>query len=354
MLQESEIESANKPGRQPVSWMKLAVGLLKFAVSAGILTWLFLRAKADSQFAELASSNKDWIAIAAAFLLCLAAHVISFYRWRILVNALGIPFATADAVRIGLIGMFFGYISLGVVAGDSLRMFYAARLVRERLGDVVCTVFADRAIGMLTMFTFATIGFMVMGIDETQLRDPAHVRALQILLFVVAASTLFGWAVVAVLMLVPGIGQLKLIHRLQQIPVAGRIFRQLTGVVELYRAKAGALAVSLGLSVLVNVCFIGTIFLIARGIEVPRPSLAQHVLIAPMSMTANAVPLPGGIGGMELMLSYFYDAMSPDSSHGFLVALAFRLTLLALAAIGAIAWFLNRRQIAEVVQQIPE
>ena len=74
-------------------------------------------------------------------------------------------------------------------------------------------------------------------------------------------------------------------------------------------------------------------------------------------MTANAVPLPGGLGGMEVVLSYLYEAMSDSNQEGQFgvsVAFSFRIMLLSLAALGAIAWFMSRKQIKTLVDEAPQ
>ena len=97
----------------------------------------------------------------------------------------------------------------------------------------------------------------------------------------------------------------------------------------------------IGLSAITHLCFLGTIYLIAAGLSVQHPSLSEHFLIGPISMAGNALPLPGGLGGMELMLSFFFQLVlsndANETDHGIVVAFTFRMMLLMLAVIGAIA-----------------
>ena len=335
------------------SGKKIVIAAIKIGLSAAILGWLYHQARQEDQFSVIATREKNWHWLILALLACLMAHVISFYRWKVLVRALDIPFTTRDAMRIGFIGTFFGYVFLlGVVAGDSLRVFYAARDARKKIAEVICTVFADRAIGMLTMFTFASIGFLLLGIDFDDARNPEKVEIIRILCRLIVTATVIGWLVVAGFLLSPKIESSRLMKWLENLPRIGGIIAQLADVVRLYRRRLGTLMNCFGLSLLVNLCLVTTIYLIPLGINVQHPSLAQHFLIAPISMAANAVPLP--MGGMELMLSYFYEAMSTagmESKHGIVVAFTFRFMLLMLAAIGAVAWFANRRQIEKEVDR---
>ncbi len=65
-------------------------------------------------------------------------------------------------------------------------------------------------------------------------------------------------------------------------------------------------------------------------------------------MVANAVPLPGGVGGMETAMTVLYEAFSCQT--GLVVAFGFRFSLLAVSAIGAVFWFMNRSKVAEAIE----
>ena len=69
-------------------------------------------------------------------------------------------------------------------------------------------------------------------------------------------------------------------------------------------------------------------------------------------MVANAAPLPGGLGGMELAMDFLYDAFSYQT--GVIVAFALRFSLLCVSAIGAAFWFMNRSQIADALDSAVE
>ena len=332
------------------SWKNYLLAAIKIAMSIAILGYLYYLASKEDKLAELASGPKLWHWLIASFALCIFAHVISFFRWGILVRALGIEFSTTDATRIGLIGLCFGLVSIGVVGGDSLRIFYAARHAKNRLSDVFCSVFLDRALGMLTMFTFATVGYLWIGIHVDG-AEPEKIRNVQLVCKLIAAATLAGWIVIGLFFLTPSFANSKLIEKLKNIPRVGPILGQLSDSVFLYREKTGTVLASIGISVFVNLGFVGAIFLLACGLSVDHPPLAKHFMIAPISMAANALPLPGGIGGMEPMLSYFYAAFSETSEYGpgVLVAFGFRFMLLLMAALGAVAWFWSRDQIKSLV-----
>ncbi len=90
-------------------------------MSIGILAWLFNKAWQDDQFQTIAQGPKDWRWLGLAVVACFAAHWLGFWRWRVMVRALDLPFSFVDATRIGFIGCFFNLFAFGVIGGDSLR-----------------------------------------------------------------------------------------------------------------------------------------------------------------------------------------------------------------------------------------
>ena len=329
------------------NWKKYLIAVIKITVSAFVLYWLYTQSSKEQGFSDLVSSPKIWHWLIASFLLCLLAHLFSYFRWGILVRSLGIDFSNTDAIRIGLTGLFVGLFAFGLVGGDSLRIYYASRNAKNRLADVFCSVFLDRAIGMLVMFSFATVGYLWVGVDYGEASDPAKLRNVKFVCQVISVVTVIGWLVLFAFFMTPNLGNSRLLRVFRNIPQIGSMIGKLSDAALLYREKMGVVTAGMGLSMLVNLCFVGSVFLLAMGLDVEHPSLAQHFVLAPISMAANAIPLPGGIGGMEYMLSYFYAALSPNHAigPGFVVAIGFRLLLLILAAFGAVAWFLNREQL---------
>ncbi|MEM9411450.1 MAG: lysylphosphatidylglycerol synthase transmembrane domain-containing protein [Planctomycetota bacterium] len=328
------------------------MAFFKIAISVAILSWLFNKAIQGNQFELIAGREKNWLWIFIAFAFCVAAHLFSFVRWRFLVRALDIPFSVLDAIRIGMVGIFFGLFMFGIVGGDSIRMYYAARNAKHKLAQVVCSVFADRIIGMLSMFTFATIGFWFVDLETTDVADPEMLAGIQFLCQLVMLMTTIGWLAVIACLVTPLHWTTKVFTWLKKVPKVGEQFAKIEDVFQLYRSRLGAIAICFVLSGLVNLCFIVSIYFVAAGLNVPHPSLAQHVVVAPISMTANAVPLPGGIGGMEVVLSYLYEGMTganKEGQFGISVAFLFRFMLLSLAAMGAFAWFVARKQMKALV-----
>lgn len=319
---------------------------LKIALVAALLTYLFYDVARDGKLSELIAAPKRWGWVGFGLLACFMAHLIGFVRWQLMVKALGLPFSVLDSIRIGLIGLFFGLFAFGVVGGDTLRAFYVTRQIKNRVSEAITSVLADRLIGILTMFMIASIA--LLSLDGEAMQE-AHGKKATSLLYVgyfVVGCTCCGISGLVVLFFTPRLINTNLFQRLIKIPKFGELLEKLTGVIQLYRQRLGTIAVAFVMSVGVNICFAAAIYSFAEGLTQGNPTFLEHFTIEPIAMVSNAVPVPGGIGTMEMAMKFLYLAFG--SENGVVTAFAFRFSLLTVAALGGLFWFLNREQVNQI------
>jgi uncharacterized membrane protein YbhN (UPF0104 family) len=144
------------------------------------------------------------------------------------------------------------------------------------------------------------------------------------------------------------LSQKRILKPLTELRFVGGLFAKVFSVLLSYRRRPGSLVAAVFLSVMINALFAAAIYGVAAGISDAHPTMAQHFVIAPIAMLANAVPLPGGLGGMEAALDFLYLGFSGadiPTEHGFVVALGFRLILLLVAVIGVFVYVSHRKEI---------
>lgn len=326
------------------------ITLIKFSLSIGILWYLFTTAQKDDQFEKFFSQPKNWGWVGLGFISCILANLISFLRWRVMVRALGLPFTYFDAIRIGFISSFFGLFAFGIIGTDTLRAFYVTRQVKDRMPEAICSVVADRIVGLITIFSFASMAFLLLDFDDIATSHPGKLQTLNYACRVVLGVTAICIGGVVSVFLAPQLAKTKTFDRLLRLPRIGNLISRLSDVVLIYRSQPKAVLTAAAMSLGVNLCFVISIYSLAIGLTDSAPSVRDHLLIEPISMVANAAPLPGGLGGMELALKFLYEAFSFET--GVIVGFAFRFSLLCVAALGAIFWFLNRKGVTE--SYVPE
>ncbi|MDA7885126.1 flippase-like domain-containing protein [Mariniblastus sp.] len=319
------------------------ITVIKFSLSISILWYLFTTAQKDDQFENFLSQPKYWGWVGLGFISCILANLISFLRWRVMVRALGIPFTYFDAIRIGFIGSFFGLFAFGIIGSDTLRAFYVTRQVKDRMPEAICSVVADRVVGLITMFSFASLAFLLLDFEDIATAHPGKLQTLNYACRVVLGVTVMCLVGVFSVILAPHLEKTKTFQWLLQLPRIGKLFEKLSDVVLTYRSQPKAVLLAVVMSLGVNLCFVISIYSLAIGLTNSAPSFSDHLLIEPISMVANAAPLPGGLGGMELALKFLYEAFSCET--GVIVGFAFRFSLLCVSALGAIFWFLNRKKV---------
>jgi uncharacterized protein (TIRG00374 family) len=328
------------------------ITIVKFGLSIAILAYLFNKASQDDQFSQVFAKDKNWGWLLTGFVACLFAHVLGFVRWRVMVRALELPFSLVDAIRVGFMGLFFNLFAFGVIGGDALRAFYVTREMPNRKPEAIASVVADRLIGMLSMFLIATIAFQLIDISAMETSHPKKLATAKFIFQVVTAFTTIGFVGLAILCFTPSLLKTRLARKLLEIPRIGPLASKMISVILVYRSRPLAVLASFFISFAINLAFAIAIFAIAVGILGTCPDFVDHFLIAPITMVSNAIPLPGGLGGMEFALDFLYQAF--DCEQGVVVAFTFRFSILVVSAIGAVVWFLNRSKVEKLLPHADE
>lgn len=321
--------------------MKPAVFALKLLISVGLLAFLAWRAAREEQFHGF-FEGRNYLWLGGAFAAGVLATLVTFFRWYLLARGLGLALGLGETLRVSFISAFLGLFAFGVVGTDSARAWTAAHHSPGKRLKAVASVLVDRTLGLLVMFLFAAGGYYWQPAERWAQLNSLEGQGVEL---VVQFS---GWAAAVLVscgmlaLLAPSVLGWPIFARLRSWPLLGDALGRSLEVVELYRQRPGVLAAGLFLSVLSTLLFTLSIYLLAQFYGGSHPSLADHCIIAPISLVANAAPLPGGLGGMETMLDFLYRAFAPTQGEppkGVVIAFAFRFILLSIAAGGAFAWF---------------
>lgn len=134
---------------QPWPWRTL----LKMAVSAGLLAWLFSRVDPQVLKQTLASFRPATLALALA--LTLTGTALAAFRWWLLLPET----RYAYLLRYSFIGQFYAFLLPGQIAGEAVK---AWRISRGRADGprVAASVTIDRAIGLLGLLAVGQAGLL--------------------------------------------------------------------------------------------------------------------------------------------------------------------------------------------------
>ena len=147
---------------------KVFTGFVKFGLAIGLIAWLLYGIFSDPekavQLEQIMNGPKDLRLFALAFGLFFTGVVITFLRWQALVRALGFPFSTLDALRLGFLGYLFNFVAPGGVGGDIFKAVFIARQFHGRNAQAVATVLLDRIIGLYALLLVASAAILWEGL----------------------------------------------------------------------------------------------------------------------------------------------------------------------------------------------
>ncbi len=312
--------------------------LLKVALPAGIFAYLLWSVE-PADYQTFFEQPKRWDLILVAQLTSLAAVVLGFVRWRLLVRTFEIPFSLVEALRLGFIGYLLNFVSFGSVGGDLFKAVLVAKNKPQKRPEAVASILLDRALGLLGLVTLALVSLTVLP-SEPLNEVLIWIRNSAAVLCVIAAS---GLAIA----IYAGKWFEILLDQLRRLPVVGNALVRMARAVRLLRNKPWMLGAMLVIALTIHGLLATSVYFVSCGLYPNCPTFYEHLLVVPPGMAAGALPLaPGGIGYQEAALATLFKQL-PTSQPGFsgtLVATVYRLLMLAIAGIGLMYYWLSDRK----------
>ena len=311
----------NVPGR--LKYFLLAIKLL---VLATIIYWLW-RNFPEEHWQVLTSQKKDWIFLAQGLAVTLSAILVSFWRWMLLVRAVGVPLSLAEAVRLGFMGNLLNQVSIGSVGGDLFKAIEAARRSQGKRTEVVASVLVDRAIGLLGLLLItATV------LQTSPLRSG-------ILDTIRWGSTIMAAIGVVSLLAIAIYGRNLPTKQLLRLPWIGHQARRFVDACMVFQGRYRLLMEVVLSSLIVHALLTLSCVLVSHGLYDQTPSLRDHFTAIPPAIAAATLPItPGGLGLQEAAIDGLFKQIGelPEGYSPLVMAIFFRGLLLATTLIGAL------------------
>jgi glycosyltransferase 2 family protein len=316
---------------KPTSTLSRVITLAKITVLLGIVVWL-VRTFPKKDWDTLMTQDKNWLLLGQAFLVILAAHLISYWRWQMMVKALGVPFGLAKAIQLGFLGSLLNLVSVGAVGGDVFKAIEAARNAESKRAEVVASVLVDRAVGLLGLVLVAGTSLSLAPALSSQMT------------WIWWGAIVIGMVGIAGLFSIVYAAHLVPIDWMLKLPLIGKVSHRVMGACMIFRGRPRLVLELLALSVLVHTCLTLGCVLISHALYVKCPSIAQHFMTIPPAMAAATLPLtPGGVGVLESAIKLLFEEWPdlPEGYSGLIMASLFRVLQMGVAMIGAVVYFLG-------------
>lgn len=306
-----------------VGLVVLAFGLL------GLVIW-----QNAAKIGAVVIGALDLRLLAVAQAIYLIGVISTFVRWYFLVRVIDPRFTLRAAVLLGFIGGVFNLVIPGAVGGDLIKAAYLARMHVKKT-QAIASMVIDRIIGLLGLFTLATIaGALVWGRADTDVRRLILAAWVATGLGVLLLTAIFAQAFTR---LFPGLG--KGHSRLHLITT------ELTEMSTTYRRRLDVVGITWVMAMGNHTLNVFAFYIVGRMLFPLMPTtLAEHFLLVPLTLFTMAVPLPfGALGLSEGVADQLFKLVQHPS--GFLSMMGFRVIMYGGALIGAIVYLAKLKEV---------
>lgn len=308
----------------------LAWNVLKIGVTVGIIAYLLTRVDLAVMARHLAQADPALLLLALA--LYFFAIALSALKWKILVDAQGIPVSFGELLDYYLVGLFFGNLLPSNVGGDVIRAFGLARASgRAEAGAI--SVLVDRLMGLVAFLGAAVVMAAVAALTLTRGAELEQIEIATVVvaaLFLAVAALMFSRRVSQRFKWVFNVGPLQRIQ-----PVAVRVYDAL----QVYRHSYRALVTNLTLSACIVVVTTLVWYTVgqALGIEL---SPFYYFLFNPLIAFVLLIPISfNGLGPKEATAVFFFGLVGVPGEVALSLSLIFHLLIVLTSLPGGVLWW---------------
>ncbi|MDD5347686.1 MAG: lysylphosphatidylglycerol synthase transmembrane domain-containing protein [Candidatus Omnitrophica bacterium] len=266
--------------------------LLRIVISIVLLVFLFRKVDFGSVIRLIAGSNL--VLVTLAFFLSLVAYVFCFFRWKMLLETLGVSVSAGRLVTIFTGGIFFGALFPSTIGSDLVRSLDLSAQT-QKPGPVVAAVLLDRLSG----FT----GMVIMALAS--LAAASRLAFHPVIFAGIAALTC---VLTGALLVVFNTRIFSVVNRLLNRPGSGRIRSTLEAIhssMHHFRRHKVVIVQNLLLSLVVQILgpICGTVIAYALGFRI---NMLYFFLIVPLITAVTLLPISiAGLGIRDFTTVFF-------------------------------------------------
>jgi hypothetical protein len=329
-------------------------GILKYAIGFGLLAFVIWRSWDDKVqpndnvipgLKTVLQKSPDWANVALAAGLIAMVMGLQFYRWYLLVKAVGLPFTKWNALRLGLVGYFYNIFLPGAIGGDLVKAFFIARDHPTRKPVAVATVLIDRVLGLFGLVLLASVvGGIGWANGDDYIRSNEYLKTIIRVTGLTAGVIGLGWVLLGWM---PEHRKNKFEDRLHRLKPRklGQTLAELWFAIRTYRQRSKVIYVSVAISAAAHIGMVLLYHVCVRVFPLEDPAtLAEHAVIAPIGYIAQVFfPVPGGVGGAEAIFGFLYTLLGRPESTGVIGRLTLRVFEWSVGLMGYLM-FLNMKK----------
>lgn len=296
---------------------KILLIALKLAISSSLLYLVLTKTGIEEVFLTLKSVSI--LSFIAAVALYIVAQMTSTIRWKLLLpEGIGIR----RVFSLYMIGAFFNTLLPGVIGGDAVKGFYLYQLTGK--GSMsLASVFMDRYIGFIGLIIICSLSFP-FGFKYFSGSHLEWILPFVIVSFIIASFLIFG---------------LRLGRQI-------RLLSEFYAYFHAYRNQTRIILQALGLSIILQLMGIFTVYVLALGMGQDIPFLV-FLIFLPLIILFTMIPVSiSGLGVRESAFVLFFGlvGMKPEVSTA--LSLLWFLTVTTASLIGLIEYLKYKKELA--------
>ncbi|MUG94383.1 flippase-like domain-containing protein [Scytonema sp. UIC 10036] len=314
-----------------------SLALLKTLVSISLLAWVFTRIDFNLALNQFKHLSLPFIIFALLFYT--GCQWLSCWRWLVVLNSSGHSAPISSLLSSYFAGMFLNIFLPGALGGDAYRVYRVAKHVQDSEVALV-SVFLERFTGLVALSALALIGL-----------PPAFKLVARwdiVLLFLICVGSLVG----AVLLI--SSPQLLIwaepwLLKFRLSAIAAR-FAKIQILLRKFAQHRQALAVSMSLSLLLQLAIVAYHYFIAQQLKIPI-SYLQLLVFIPIIVVVTLLPISlGGLGLKEGLWVYLFSRVGLTAEQALLLSLTITVLSWLLSLPGAIVLLLDFTGFQLVIQ----
>ena len=229
----------------------------------------------------------DPLLFAEALGVYILAYVCAIVRWKVLLDAAGLPTSIGQATRLSCIGLFFNNLVPGLTGGDLVKCFYVAKENNKRKTDAIITVIVDRVMGVVVLAAFSAAAVL------TDIEKYWQV-ALSIYLFL-AATMAAGLVFYS-----SRLRRIFFVDKIIDLLPFTDLIRKVDRSAFLYRYRKRAILLCVLLTAGVHLFVILSLSILGKGLGIDC-TLITYAILVPIILIVSALPItPAGWGWGEV------------------------------------------------------
>ncbi|MGK7878193.1 MAG: lysylphosphatidylglycerol synthase transmembrane domain-containing protein [Xenococcaceae cyanobacterium] len=309
--------------------MKLKpIVVLKIMVSLGLLALVFTRVDLSQAWIQFQALSLPFVAFALLYYTGL--QWLSCLRWQVVLWSTNHSAPMGSLLSSYFAGMFLNIFLPGALGGDVYRVYRVAQKTKDSEAALV-SVFLERFTGLAALSALAVLGlppaFKVVGRWDIILLFFTCVGALVGGVLLIVSPRLLIWAE-------------PLLQKLRLSSLAAR-FAKIQLLLRQFAQHPQALALSMGLSFLLQLGIVYYHYLVAQQLKIPISYLELLVFI-PIIVVVTLLPISlGGLGVKEGLWVYLFSRIGLTAEQALLLSLTITLLSWLLSLPGGVILLLD-------------